>query len=100
MDVGGRREGLWRTVVTPSIPDRHARARRGHPRLSGRPARQDVDGRDKPGHDERDLAFRRLRHCRRAVSLRRPPRRKTPPRAIADAPKTFDYQRPRFRLAY
>jgi hypothetical protein len=28
---------------------RHARARRGHPRLSRR--KQDVDGRDRPGHD-------------------------------------------------
>ena len=29
---------------------RHARARPGHPRLTGRHSK-DVDGRDKPGHD-------------------------------------------------
>src|SRR5215813_6768734 len=26
---------------------------RGHPRLSSAPGQQDVDGRDKPGHDEK-----------------------------------------------
>src|SRR5947209_8326661 len=31
---------------------RHARACPGHPRLLGPNTKQDVDGRDKPGHDE------------------------------------------------
>jgi hypothetical protein len=31
---------------------RHARARRGHPRLSGRCQTKDVDGRNKSGHDD------------------------------------------------
>jgi hypothetical protein len=30
---------------------RHARPCAGHPRLHGLSAKQDVDGRDKPGHD-------------------------------------------------
>jgi len=35
---------------------RHARARRGHPRFKARSTTaKDVDGRDKPGHDERWL---------------------------------------------
>src|SRR6185437_3463761 len=33
---------------------RHARPCAGHPRLYGGLAKQDVDGRDKPGHDERE----------------------------------------------
>src|SRR5258706_926847 len=32
-------------------PPRHARACRGHPRFSLSFSKQDVDGRDKPGHD-------------------------------------------------
>ena len=32
---------------------RHARARPGHPRLDSIAASKDVDGRDKPGHDEK-----------------------------------------------
>jgi hypothetical protein len=31
---------------------RHARACPGHPRLYGVDESEDVDGRDKPGHDE------------------------------------------------
>src|SRR5712671_2008867 len=31
---------------------RHARACRGHPRLNGAATKKDVDGRDKPGHDD------------------------------------------------
>jgi hypothetical protein len=31
---------------------RHARPCAGHPRLYGVAAKKDVDGRDKPGHDE------------------------------------------------
>jgi hypothetical protein len=34
---------------------RHARPCAGHPRLNGRAKFKDVDGRDKPGHDELDL---------------------------------------------
>jgi hypothetical protein len=41
------------------LSTRPARACPGHPRLSFFEALQeDVDGRDKPGHDEEDLKFR------------------------------------------
>jgi hypothetical protein len=33
--------------------NRHARPCAGHPRLCSIAIRQDVDGRDKPGHDEK-----------------------------------------------
>jgi hypothetical protein len=35
---------------------RHARPCAGHPRLRGASRKKDVDGRDKPGHDEKPLA--------------------------------------------
>src|SRR3979411_3056473 len=35
-----------------ALPDRHARACPGHPRLSIAVTAKHVDGRDKPGHDE------------------------------------------------
>jgi hypothetical protein len=34
---------------------RHARACPGHPRLYERHGKKDVDGRDKPGHDEKRI---------------------------------------------
>jgi hypothetical protein len=34
----------------PLLVPRHARACRGHPRRLARQQKQDVDGRDKPGH--------------------------------------------------
>jgi hypothetical protein len=66
--------------MAPQPLHRHARARRGHPRLSGLAPGQDVDGRDKPGHDGKAITLRRLRHRRGAVSLCQPSRRKAPPR--------------------
>src|SRR4029077_1883913 len=40
------------TSNSRKMPRRHARACRGHPRLCGLVAKQVVDGRDKPGHDD------------------------------------------------
>jgi hypothetical protein len=59
---------LRRKFISPQAPTspqydlgmpvlRHARACRGHPRLScGTSSKQGVDGRDKPGHDKRRRA--------------------------------------------
>jgi hypothetical protein len=44
----------------PSAELRHARACPGHPRLSLPPTLEDVDGRDKPGHDEQGSCSTRL----------------------------------------
>ena len=43
------RSKLWRGALRVS---RHGRARPGHPRLLFRRRQKDVDGRDKPGHDD------------------------------------------------
>ena len=40
-------------IKFPDFGFRHARPCAGHPRLLGWCIKQDVDGRDKPGHDER-----------------------------------------------
>jgi hypothetical protein len=37
--------------LNPGYDPRHARARRGHPRLYGVHQTKDVDGRNKSGHD-------------------------------------------------
>ncbi len=50
------RPGSWWSSSAPSSrrnkSHRHARPCAGHPRLCGSANREDVDGRDKPGHDE------------------------------------------------
>ena len=40
--------------LNPGYDYRHARARRGHPRLLGVRQTKDVDGRNKSGHDDVD----------------------------------------------
>jgi hypothetical protein len=43
--------------LNPGYDLRHARARRGHPRLLGVRQTKDVDGRNKSGHDDVDALF-------------------------------------------
>jgi hypothetical protein len=42
---------LWRMFPT-ALDRRHARPRAGHPRICSGAEEKDMDGRDKPGHDE------------------------------------------------
>jgi hypothetical protein len=43
--------------LNPGYDSRHARARRGRPRLLGVRQPKDVDGRNKSGHDDVDAQF-------------------------------------------
>jgi hypothetical protein len=43
--------------LNPGNDPRHARARRGHPRLLGVRPNKGVDGRNKSGHDDVDAQF-------------------------------------------
>src|SRR5260221_14059614 len=59
-------------AAAESRKTRHARPCAGHPRLSFR-GREDVDGRDKPGHDERGcvaVASRPLPPIRKDLVIR------------------------------
>jgi hypothetical protein len=47
------KRSLERVPITQNHPVSRARARRGHPRLAS--SKKDVGGRDKPGHDDREI---------------------------------------------
>jgi hypothetical protein len=64
MGLGPHPESLTQKAANRiglSSSTRHARPCAGHPRLAALRVKKDVDGRDKPGHDEKAGHFQAVR---------------------------------------